>query len=71
MFDALRLVALIHNQAGTDFNRWVKPSQALAMVTRNGARAFGLDAGELASGKVADLLLLRHDSAAFTPMNDG
>jgi 5-methylthioadenosine/S-adenosylhomocysteine deaminase len=70
MFDALRLVALIHNQAGTDFNHWVKPSQALAMATRNGARAFGLDAGELAPGKVADLLLLRRDTAAFTPMND-
>jgi 5-methylthioadenosine/S-adenosylhomocysteine deaminase len=38
MFDALRLVALIHNQAGTDFNHWVMPSQALAMATRNGAR---------------------------------
>ena len=25
MFDALRLVALIHNQAGTDFNHWVTP----------------------------------------------
>ena len=70
MFDALRLVALIHNQAGTDFNHWVKPSQALAMGTRNGARAFGLNAGELAPGKVADLLLLRRDTAAFTPMND-
>jgi 5-methylthioadenosine/S-adenosylhomocysteine deaminase len=48
----------------------VKPSQALAMATRNGARAFGLDAGELATGKVADLLLLRRDRAAFTPLND-
>ena len=62
MFDALRLVALIHNQAGTDFNHWVMPSQALAMATRNGARAFGLDAGELAPGKVADLVLLRRDT---------
>ncbi|HSE85111.1 MAG TPA: amidohydrolase [Candidatus Binatia bacterium] len=70
MFDALRLVALIHNQAGTDFNRWVTPSQALAMATRYGARAFGFDAGELAPGKVADLVLLRRDTAAFTPLND-
>src|SRR5262245_53437221 len=30
MFDALRLAALIHNQAGTDFDHWVRPSQALA-----------------------------------------
>jgi 5-methylthioadenosine/S-adenosylhomocysteine deaminase len=70
IFDALRLVALIHNQAGTDFSHWVTPSQALAMATRNGARAFGLNAGVLAPGKVADLVLLRRDTPAFTPLND-
>ncbi|MDP2602722.1 MAG: amidohydrolase [Deltaproteobacteria bacterium] len=70
MFDALRLVALIHNQAGTDFNEWIVPAQALAMATRNGARAFGLDAGVLAPGKLADLVLLRRDTPAFTPLND-
>jgi len=70
MFDALRLVALVHNQAATDFNRWVTPVQALAMATRNGARAFGLDAGKLAPGKLADIVLLRRDTPAFTPLND-
>jgi 5-methylthioadenosine/S-adenosylhomocysteine deaminase len=70
MFDALRLVALIHNQAGSDFARWVTPSQALATATRNGARAFGLDAGVLAPGTLADLVLLRRDTPAFTPLND-
>jgi 5-methylthioadenosine/S-adenosylhomocysteine deaminase len=70
MFDAVRLVALIHNQAGTDFNHWITPVQALAMATRNGARAFGLDAGVLAPGKLADLVLLRRDTPAFTPLND-
>jgi 5-methylthioadenosine/S-adenosylhomocysteine deaminase len=70
MFDAVRLAVLIHNQAGTDFNQWVTPAQALAMATRNGARAFGLDAGMLARGKLADIVLLRRDRAAFTPLND-
>ena len=70
MFDALRLAALIHNQAGSDFNQWVTPLQALVMATRNGARAFGLDAGVLAPGKLADLVLLRRDTTAFTPLND-
>lgn len=70
MFDALGLVALIHNQAGTDFNQWVTPAQALAMATRNGARAFGLNAGILAPGKLADVVLLRRDTIAFTPLND-
>ena len=70
MFDALRLAALIHNQPGTDFNQWVTPKQALTMATSNGARAFGLDAGSLASGKLADIILLCRDTAAFTPLND-
>jgi 5-methylthioadenosine/S-adenosylhomocysteine deaminase len=70
MFDAMRLAALIHNQAGTDFDAWVTPLQALAMATRNGARALGLDGGALAAGKLADLVLLRRDTAAFTPLND-
>jgi 5-methylthioadenosine/S-adenosylhomocysteine deaminase len=70
MFDAIRLVALIHNQAGTDFNQWITPVQSLGMATRNGARAFGLDAGVLAPGKLADVVLLRRDTPAFTPLND-
>lgn len=70
MFDALRLAGIIHNQAGSDFNHWVAPAQALAMATRNGALAFGIDAGVLAPGKLADVVLLRRDTAAFTPLND-
>lgn len=70
MFDAVRLAALIHNQAGSDFNHWIPPQQALAMATRNGARAFGIDAGAIAPGKLADIVLLRRDTAAFTPLND-
>ncbi len=70
MFDAIRLAGLIHNQAGTDFNQWMSPVQALAMATRNGARAFGIDAGVLAPGKLADIVLLRRDTTAFTPLND-
>jgi 5-methylthioadenosine/S-adenosylhomocysteine deaminase len=70
MFDAMRLAALIHNHAGTDFNDWVRPEAAVAMATRNGARAFGLEVGALAPGKLADIVLLRRDTAAFTPLND-
>jgi 5-methylthioadenosine/S-adenosylhomocysteine deaminase len=70
MFDAVRLAALIHNQAGTDFRRWLTPAQALAMATGNGAQAFGLDGGVLAPGKLADIVLLRRDTPAFTPLNN-
>lgn len=70
MFDAARLASLIHNHAGSDFNQWVAPAQALAMATRNGARAFGLDAGMIAPGKLADIVLLRRDTPAYRPLND-
>ncbi|HEX9454167.1 MAG TPA: amidohydrolase [Candidatus Binatia bacterium] len=70
MFDAVRLSALIHNHAGSDFNQWVTPAQSLALATRNGARAFGLDAGMLASGKLADIVLLQRDTPAYRPLND-
>jgi 5-methylthioadenosine/S-adenosylhomocysteine deaminase len=69
MFDAVRLACLIHNHAGTDFEQWVTPAQALAMATRNGARAFGLEAGVLAPGKLADVVLLRRDTPAYRPLN--
>lgn len=70
MFDAVRLAGLIHNPALTDFRMWVTPLQALRMATREGARAFGLSAGVLAPGKLADVVLLRRDTPAFTPLNN-
>lgn len=70
MFDALRLASLIHNQPGSAFEQWVTPERALAMATRNGGRALGLGAGVLAPGKLADLVLLRRDTPAFTPLNN-
>jgi 5-methylthioadenosine/S-adenosylhomocysteine deaminase len=48
----------------------VTPAQALTMATRNGASAFGLDAGVLATGKLADIVLLRRDTPAYRPLND-
>jgi 5-methylthioadenosine/S-adenosylhomocysteine deaminase len=64
------LFSFIHNHAGCDFNQWVTPAQALAMATRNGARAFGLDAGMIAPGKLADIVLLRRDTPAYRPLNN-
>lgn len=70
MFDAIRLASLIHNPALADFRLWVTPLQALRMATREGARAFGLPAGVLAAGCLADVVLLRRDTPAFTPLNN-
>lgn len=70
MFDAVRLAALIHNPSLADYRAWVTPAQALRMATREGARAFGLEAGGLAPGRLADVVLLRRDTPAFTPLNN-
>jgi len=70
MFDAVRLATLIHAPGLVDFKKWVTPALALRMATREGARAFGLQAGMLAPGKLADLVLLRSDTPAFTPLNN-
>jgi cytosine/adenosine deaminase-related metal-dependent hydrolase len=70
MFDAIRLASLIHNLSDPDFRAWVTPLQALRMATREGARALGLSAGALAPGNLADIVLLRRDTAAFTPLNN-
>lgn len=70
MFDALRLAALIHNRPGSDFRAWVTATQALRMATAEGARALGLAAGRLVAGALADVVLLRRNSTAFTPLND-
>lgn len=70
MFDAVRLAGLIHNPGLADFRMWVTPAQALRMATREGARAFGFRAGLLAPDHLADVVLLRRDTPAFTPLNN-
>lgn len=70
MFDAMRLAALIHNTRDHDYRKWMTPLQVLRMATREGARAFGIDTGTLQPGCLADVVLLRRNTAAFTPMND-
>ena len=70
MFDAIRLATLVHNPGIADYRTWVTSVQALRMATREGARAFGLSTGILEPGRLADVVLLRHDTPAFTPMNN-
>ncbi len=70
MFDAMRLVTLIHNTRDHDYNHWVTAHQALSMATRWGAQAFGLNCGVLEPGRLADVVLLNQRTPAFTPLND-
>ena len=44
--------------------------EALAMATRNGAAAFGIDAGEIREGKLADALLVRLDDVRMQPCHN-
>lgn len=46
-----------------------QPSQILTMVTSNGARALGIDAGMLVVGKKADVIVLDlKKNMMFTPL---
>lgn len=44
--------------------------EALAMATRNGAAAFGIDAGVIQEGKLADALLVRLDDVRMQPCHN-
>jgi 5-methylthioadenosine/S-adenosylhomocysteine deaminase len=57
LWDALKLVALIHNYPG---ERWISTREALTMATRGGAAVFGLEGelGALAPGMLADITLV-------------
>lgn len=44
--------------------------EALAVATRNGAAAFGIDAGEIAEGRLADALLIRTDDERMQPCHN-
>lgn len=45
-------------------------AEALQMATHNGAKAFGIDAGAVEEGKVADLILVDLKRPEFTPLHD-
>ena len=69
MFNELAAVTLISKGVDRSSIR-ITASQALDMATFNGARALGIDSGELAVGKKADIALLDLGRTAFSPRND-
>lgn len=72
IFDVMRVAALIHAVSGPDYSRWLGAGDILRAATIGGARSAMLEAetGSLEVGKRADLIVLRTDNIAFTPMND-
>ena len=66
MREAMKTVALL--QKGWRRDPVAMPLQELLQVaTSNGARALGLDAGEIEEGKLADIIIVDTDNYAFVP----
>jgi len=72
MFDVMRVAALLHSATGPDPSRWLTAADILRAATIGGAYSAMLETetGSLEVGKRADLIMLRTDTLAFTPMND-
>jgi 5-methylthioadenosine/S-adenosylhomocysteine deaminase len=66
MFETMKFAALIQKHAAND-PTCLPAADAWAMATARTADAFGLDAGRLAEGRLADLILVDPRRAALTP----
>ena len=66
MFAEMKAAALLAKTVADDPTVAPAP-QILAMATKEGAAAFGLDAGEIAEGKLADALLLDASNSLLVP----
>ncbi|MGH7267374.1 MAG: amidohydrolase family protein [Candidatus Rokuibacteriota bacterium] len=72
MFEVMKAAGMAARIQDWDFARWPTAMDLLAMATSGSARALGLgdQVGSLEPGKQADLVLLRRDVPALTPLND-
>ena len=66
MFSEMKAAALIAKTVADDPS-CAKAETVWRMATRGGAEAFGLDAGEIAAGKLADCMLLDGSSTFLVP----
>lgn len=69
MFETMKVAALLHKFA-TGRATVATARDVLAMATVGGARALGLDGGEIAVGKLADLVLVDLGRPRTTPAHD-
>jgi 5-methylthioadenosine/S-adenosylhomocysteine deaminase len=71
MFEAMRQAAFLHKLQSND-PRTLPAPDVIAMATREGARALGMEReiGSLEPGKRADLIVVSMSSARQTPMYD-
>ena len=69
MIEAARLMSYL--QKGVRQDPTVLPAtELMQVVSENGFKAAGINAGRIEAGKVADLILVDLDNLAFVPMHD-
>jgi 5-methylthioadenosine/S-adenosylhomocysteine deaminase len=68
LFESMKY-ALFMQRLGTLDPTEMRCEQALEMATRHGARVAGVDAGVLATGKLADVAVVRLDAPHLRPLN--
>ena len=68
MREEMKFAALIAKGASGD-PQTMPAREALDIATRNGAEAFGIDAGVIAEGKLADAILVRLDDERMQPLH--
>lgn len=66
MCEEMKFAALLAKVSSND-PETLPAHEAFEMATRNGAEAFGIDAGVIAEGKLADALLVRLDDERMQP----
>ncbi len=69
LFEELKFAALMAKHATGDPTT-LSAEEALALVTKDAAEAFGVDGGTIAAGRVADLILVDLDHPTLFPNHD-
>ena len=72
MLNVVGTAAALSKIRGDDYTRWLSAAEALRAATIGGATALGLGGslGQVAVGMLADLVVYRLDTPAFTPLGD-
>jgi 5-methylthioadenosine/S-adenosylhomocysteine deaminase len=68
---ALKQTGLVHQIGQPDYALWPTPDELLLAATSGGARGMRIgDLGRIATGCLADIILIDPDSLPFTPLNN-
>lgn len=69
MFSEMKLTALLQKVNTLD-PQVLKTRETFNMTTRNGAKALGVDTGEIKEDKLADIILVRTNAPHMVPLTD-